>query len=118
MDFDTSIRFLSDPIPDDWDDRVKEQHRQNRETVLQRLKASFGEEIFDKKLQNVIALGNKPFSILAYHNQFFHQIRSAFTMGAYYPALTAACALGEVNVRYAMIGSTYRLGAQNREFLT
>ena len=34
-------------------------------------------------------------SLLAYHNQFHRQARRAFVASAYYPALVAACALGE-----------------------
>jgi hypothetical protein len=40
-------------------------------------------------------LESKPLSVLAFHNRFYEQVRSAFVIGAYYPALTAACALGE-----------------------
>jgi len=49
----------------------------------------------DKKIENFVAIGTKPFSVLAYHNQFFDQARRAFVIGAYYPALVSACALGE-----------------------
>jgi hypothetical protein len=34
-------------------------------------------------------------SLLTYHNQLHEQARRAFVGGAYYPALVAACALGE-----------------------
>ena len=47
------------------------------------------------KAQNLKDMGNAPFSILAFHNKFLHQIRDSFILGAYYPALTGACALGE-----------------------
>ena len=36
-----------------------------------------------------------PLSVLSYHNRFFRQARDAFVIGAHYPALTGACALGE-----------------------
>jgi hypothetical protein len=49
----------------------------------------------EKKIENFVAMGFKPFSILAYHNNFFDQVRRAFVIGAYYPALVGACALGE-----------------------
>jgi hypothetical protein len=55
----------------------------------------FGAYAADRKRQNFIDLGPKPFSILAFHNRFLEQVRTAFIMGAYYPALTGACALGE-----------------------
>lgn len=34
-------------------------------------------------------------SLLTYHNGLHEQARRAFVTGAYYPALVAACALGE-----------------------
>ncbi|WP_321337161.1 hypothetical protein [Breoghania sp.] len=34
-------------------------------------------------------------SLVTYHNAMHQQARSAFVVGAYYPALVAACALGE-----------------------
>ena len=55
----------------------------------------YGISEFETKLQNYLALGPKPFSIIAYHNRFFEHCRGAFVLGAYYPALTGACALGE-----------------------
>jgi hypothetical protein len=55
----------------------------------------YGVGAFEAKRANFIALGPKPMSILAFHNRFFEQVRVAFVMGAYYPALTSACALGE-----------------------
>src|SRR3972149_6553409 len=51
--------------------------------------------LVDPKKENFIAIDSKPFSILAFHNRFFEQIRTSFIIGSYYPALTGACALGE-----------------------
>ncbi|NQU41650.1 hypothetical protein HQ520_00080 [bacterium] len=36
-----------------------------------------------------------PFSVISYHNKFLRQARDAYITGAFYPALTATCALGE-----------------------
>jgi hypothetical protein len=55
----------------------------------------YGESNSEIKKQNFIELGPKPFSIIAFHNNFFEQIRCAFVAGDYYPALTGSCALGE-----------------------
>ena len=74
---------------------MKAQHRANREAVRRGLIAEFGEIAADAKAENFISIGTKPFSVLSYHNNFFHQIRNAFVVGAYYPALVGACALGE-----------------------
>lgn len=74
---------------------MKEQQREARKAVEEGLVDSYGARACDAKRKNYVDLGDKPFSILAFHNRFFEQIRTAFVMGAYYPALTAACALGE-----------------------
>lgn len=103
FDFDTRVRTLSDPISDEWEEKIKEQHYENRKQVTDNLIAEFGEFNKDKKIENFIALDAKPFSILAFHNRFFAQIRNAFVIGAYYPALTGACALGERILNYLLL---------------
>jgi hypothetical protein len=44
-----------------------------------------------------------PFSVIAFHNRFLRQIRDAFTVGGYYPALTGAAALGERILNHLII---------------
>lgn len=95
FDFDTRSLTLSEPIREEWDEQVKALHRQNRENTINHLKAEFGEIGWEQKIQNFVDLGPKPLSIIAFHNSFFAQVRSSFVVGAYYPALTGACALGE-----------------------
>jgi hypothetical protein len=95
FDFDTRSQLLSDPIQEEWEELVKAQHRQNRESIIGGLKAEFGEAESEQKIQNFVDLGSKPVSIIAFHIAFFAQVRSAFVVGSYYPALTGACALGE-----------------------
>jgi hypothetical protein len=95
FDFDTRVRTLVDPIDEKWEEHVKAQHYRNRENTVLRLKAEFGELHSEVKVQNFIDLDAKPISVIAFHNKFFAQVRTAFVMGSYYPALTGACALGE-----------------------
>ncbi|MCK4783392.1 MAG: hypothetical protein KAV87_06545, partial [Desulfobacteraceae bacterium] len=95
FDFDTRVHILTQEISDTWEDQVKKLHSQNKEAIEKDLAGSYGPEAQEAKRRNFIDLGDKPMSILAFHNQFFEQIRTAFVMGSYYPALTAACALGE-----------------------
>lgn len=57
--------------------------------------SEFGAMNAQEKVQNFLDLGNAPYSVIAFHNAFLPQIRNAFVVGAYYPALTGACALGE-----------------------
>jgi len=95
FDFDTRVHSLTLEIRDEWEPEVKKLHRQNKDRVEKSLIRFYGAEAQDAKRQNFIELGDKPLSILAFHNSFFEQIRTAFVMGSYYPALAAACALGE-----------------------
>lgn len=94
-DFDTRANILELKIGDDWEDHIKEMWRKNKEGVKRGLLLQYGFEDADSKLKDFVDLGPKPFSVLAYHNRFAEQARNAFVVGAYYPALTGACALGE-----------------------
>jgi len=95
MDFDSRAALLAREISDDWEQQVKEQHRVSIERIKKGLLYEYGSAAADIKVKNFIDLGSKPLSILAFHNRFLEQIRRAFVVGSYYPALTAACALGE-----------------------
>ena len=95
FDFDARVRSLADHIDDNWADEIKTMHYENRKNTEQNLIKEFGELNYEQKKINFIELDAKPFSIIAFHNNFFNQIRTAFVVGSYYPALTAACALGE-----------------------
>ena len=105
LSFDFDTRALTfDTIEDHWEESVKELHRQNRENTIIGLKMEFGERNFQQKLENFKAIGSKPFSIVAFHNRFFAQARSAFVNCEYFPALTGICALGERVLNHLMIG--------------
>lgn len=110
FDFDMRVRMLVDPIQDHWEDAVEEMHKANRNETIASLREEFGERNSDFKIQNFIDLEAKPISVLAFHNTFFSQVRTAFVMGAYYPALTGACALGEriLNHLLLMLRNDYR----------
>lgn len=103
MDFDTRANVLGVEINDDWEESAKELHRQNKANIISRLSAEFGSYDIDRKVNDFIALGAKPFSIIAHHNILFEQVRAAFVLGAYYPALTGACALGERILNHLVI---------------
>jgi len=103
FDFDTRAKTLTREIKDEWETKVKEGHHENRRKVTEHLIAEFGELDRDAKIENFIALDTKPPSILGFHNRFFGQIRNAFVIGAYYPALTGACALGERILNYLLL---------------
>jgi hypothetical protein len=78
-----------------WDETPRRLHLDNRERARARLAAEFGSDSLDAKIANFVDIRSKPFSIVSYHNNFFDQVRRAFVIGAYYPALLGACALGE-----------------------
>jgi len=95
FDFDSRSLFLTEPIQDEWDEQNKLLHQQNRESTIKRLKDEFGETDSEQKIQSFVDLGQKPFSVISFHNSFFAQVRNSFVVGSYYPALTGACSLGE-----------------------
>jgi hypothetical protein len=95
FDLDSRAHSLTGDIQDHWEENVKLLHRQDREQTERSLIREFGEESAAVKQQDFIDLGPKPISILAYHNAFFQNGRTAFVMGAYDAALTAVGALGE-----------------------
>lgn len=95
MEYDTTANILAIKIKSDSDPKVKEMWGANHAAIRAGLVATYGAADFDGKLENFCALGAAPFSLVAFHNQFFRQARNAFVIGSYYPALTGICALGE-----------------------
>lgn len=93
--FDTRSRLVTDEISPDWEPRIRAQHWSNRLHAIDWLKYEFGEDNLGEKITEFGALGSEPFSVLAYHNVFFRQVRRAFVIGSHYPALVGCCALGE-----------------------
>jgi hypothetical protein len=103
FDFDTRAHILTEVIQDHWEEHIKDMHRTNKRNIVAGLAVEFGEAGFDQKVQNFIDIGTKPFSIVAYHNKFFEQARRAFIVGAFYPSLTATCALRERILNHLML---------------
>ncbi len=94
LDFDTRVFVLEEPGVG-WEDEPRRLHFENRERTREGLAREFGNDALEEKIKNFVDMKSKPFSVLAYHNAFFDQVRRAFVVGAYYPALVGACALGE-----------------------
>ena len=103
FDFDTRSVLLSTKIEEDWEESIKAQWHENHARIRDSLRHEFGEHALQRKIEDFVAIGAKPFSVLAYHNALFDQVRRAFTAGAYYPALTSACALGERILNHLVI---------------
>jgi hypothetical protein len=104
FDFDSTASWLKLEMGEDWDEEVRAQHVANYNQTVDEMTHRYGAEGLEVKIQNLLELGNQAFSILAYHNQFYRQARTAFIMGAYYPALTAACTLGERILNHLVLG--------------
>ena len=102
FDFDSRAHTL-EPVQEHWEDKVKEQHIENQKKTIEGLKAKYGEWNLELKVKNFIDLNFKPFSVAAFHNKFLEQIRNAYVVGSYYPALTGACALGERILNHMII---------------
>ncbi|CAA9462035.1 MAG: hypothetical protein AVDCRST_MAG14-2606 [uncultured Rubrobacteraceae bacterium] len=94
-EFDTRANILSTTVEDHWEEHIKEMWLENKEQIKRGLLYEYGFDDAAMKLKNFLDLGAKPFSVISYHNRFAQQARRAFIIGAYYPSLTGACALGE-----------------------
>ena len=102
FDFD-SRALLLEPAGEHWIQEAKDLHRENQKSIIRELGQEFGTQNLEQKLNSVIELGPKPFSVHAYHNKFLEQVRKSYTCGSYYPALTGACALGERILNHLML---------------
>jgi hypothetical protein len=94
FDFDSRAAAL-DLDTSGWNDEQRRQHEERRNQARERLGHEYGARDLERKFVDFIALGSRPFSIVSYHNGLYHSACNAFIQGLYYPALTAACALGE-----------------------
>jgi hypothetical protein len=92
FDFDTRATLLQLNIKDP---KFKESWERNKRSTEESVVAEFGCIECQRKIRDFAEIGAAPFSIIAFHNNFYRQARTAFVIGAYYPCLTAACALGE-----------------------
>ncbi|SRR5258706_5715048 len=94
-DFDSRSMIFDEMFGLGASPEERERNLRNVAGTLNSIMAEAGYRNLEQKAINLRALGTAPFSLIAFHNIFFRQVRSAFLQGSYYPALTAACALGE-----------------------
>lgn len=104
IDFDTRATYLALEIQESWEPLVKQQHTQNKANIVQGLANQYGPGFLDAKIKNFMDLGSLPLSVVSFHNQFHAQARDAFVVGAYYPALTGICSLGERVLNHLILG--------------
>ena len=103
MDFDTRASIFKFEMSDGVSEENRRMMEMNRERTREGLIWEFGAAEKEGKLKNFIDLDIKPMSIISYHNAFYEQARISFVMGAYYPALVSACALGERILNHLVI---------------
>ena len=103
VDFDTRASLLEMEVNADWEPHIREQWETNQANIRRDLEFQYGLAERDTKVANFTKFGSLPFSVIAFHNRFLRQIRDAFTMGAYYPALTGASSLGERILNHMII---------------
>ncbi len=94
-DFDTRAVMLETEIKDDWEENNRQLWLRNRRSIRDGLVFEFGPKEHERKIEDFVALGANPMSLISFHNVFLRQCRSAFVYGSYYPALVSACTLGE-----------------------
>lgn len=94
FDFDSTPLDLKEP-EEHWDEEVRRRHLESRARSIGWLEQRYGTEHIDRVVKNAADLGPKSMSLLAYHNALHEQARRAFVASLYYPAVVAACALGE-----------------------
>ncbi|WP_156465793.1 hypothetical protein [Methylobacterium sp. Leaf106] len=95
FDFDSRPSHLVATPGENWSEEARAQWDAQYNQIIASLNAEFGSLNIDRKVDDFAAFGVKPFSIVAHHNSMFNHVRTAFVSGAYYAALTGACALGE-----------------------
>ncbi len=93
--FDTRALVLTDAITPDLNPEIVAQQEENRRQVRIGPIHEFGNAEHERKIADFGGLGAAPWSVIDRHNLFMQQIRDAFALGAYYPSLVGACALGE-----------------------
>lgn len=102
--FDFRSRILRIEIDPTWEPAIKAQWEGIHADINAGLAPEYGARDIETKAKNFMEIGVFPLSVIAYHNRFLTQARLAFIMGAYYPALTGACSLGERILNYLVLG--------------
>ena len=93
--FDSRATVPDTTIEASWEESIQEQGRTSQAGVVGGLLEEYGRADGVRKVEDFRALGPAPWSSVAEHNTLLHQVRDAFTLGAYYPALVGAGALSE-----------------------
>jgi len=103
VDFDSRSNALKLKIEEDWNPSVKALHEKNKKQVREGLQLEFGLSSWNQKEKNLVDIGSSFPSVIFFHNKFLKQARSAFVMGAYYPAFTGITTLTERILNHLII---------------
>lgn len=95
LSFDFTARLLDPEFTAGWDEEARQQWQAQADRIKQELADQYGDQNIEQKLQNLQDIGAQSMSVIDTHNIYYRQVRHAFIVGAYYPALTATAALGE-----------------------
>lgn len=95
FDFDTRAVLLETEIKAEWEENNRALWDRNKRGIRDGLVFQYGPKEHERKIEDFVALGANPMSLVAFHNVFLRQCRDAFVVGSYYPALVGACTLGE-----------------------
>lgn len=93
--FDTRANALGTEIQADWEPRIQDQWRAAHAGIRESIVHQYGAADFEEKIQSFADLGAAPWSVHGLHDLHLKQVRDAFVLGAYYPALVGASSLGE-----------------------
>jgi len=103
VDYDSRAYILGVQVREEWDEEIRRNWEQSQEHVRRSIVADYGTARIEEKGEDFREFGPLPFSIISYHSALLRQIRDAFVVGAYYPALTGACAAGERILNHLLI---------------
>ncbi|MGH3569041.1 MAG: hypothetical protein ACRDRH_24065 [Pseudonocardia sp.] len=95
LSFDTRAYILGTDIEERWDEQVKAQWRQNKQSMSEHLIHQYGADGFDRKITDFVDLDKAPWTVIAPHVPILNDIRRSFIAGAHYSALLGAAGLGE-----------------------
>lgn len=103
VNFDSRPSMLNIRNNKDWAEEIQAQNHNSQIANIASILAEYGTHDSVGRLKNFQDFGNLPFSISLFDNKFLIQIRDAFTVGAYYPALTGATSFGERILNHLML---------------
>lgn len=110
--FDTRVHFLTQDTAS-YAPEIAAQWENSKRLIREELLHQYGAGLYEQKLEDFIALGAAPWSVIARHNLFLNHIRTSFVAGAYYASLVAAGALGERILNQLVV--TLRTDYQSRD---